>query len=326
MSFGAPWLLLLLLLPAGALIRRWRGKREATILVGDTAALVKLPSTWRQRLHKLPLILRVAAVALLVVAAARPMSTKVTERIKSEGIDIMVTLDVSGSMRARDFKPKDRMFVAKQTTERFIAGRVADRLGLVLFAGNAVTQCPLTVDHAILVQQVEQAQAGMLGDSTAIGMALATAANRLRDAPGKSRVIVLLTDGNNNTGKIDPLTAARLAASLGIKIYAVGVGKRGIAEVPVQGPFGERMVQVQDELDEVALKQIANAGKGKYYRATDKEGLERIFDDIDRMEKTEVEREKATHYADKFEPLLWGGMALLALELLLSGGLLRKVE
>jgi Ca-activated chloride channel family protein len=326
MSFGAPWLLLLLLLPAAVLVRRWRGKREATIVVGDAGPLRKLPATWRQRLHRVPLILRVAAVSLLVLAAARPMSTRVTERIKSEGIDIIVTLDVSGSMRARDFRPNDRMFVAKQTTERFIAGRIADRLGLVLFAGNAITQCPLTVDHAILVQQVEQTQAGMLGDGTAIGMALATAENRLRQAPGKSRVIVLLTDGNNNTGEIDPVTAAKLAGSLGMKIYTIGVGKRGPAEVPVRGPFGEQLVQLPDELDEPLLKQIAQLGHGKYFRATDKKGLERIFDEIDRMEKTEVEREKATHYADKFEPLLWLGMALLALELLLAGGPLRKVE
>ncbi len=322
MSFGAPWLLLLLLLPAAVLVRRWRGKREATILVGDARVLRRLPNTWRERLHRLPLLLRVAAIALLVLAAARPMSSKVTERIKSEGIDIMLTLDVSPSMQARDFRPNDRMFVARATTQRFIESRVADRLGLVIFAAGAVTQCPLTVDHAVLQQQVAQTAAGMLGDGTAIGMAVASAANRLRNAPGKSRVIVLLTDGNNNTGQIDPLTAAKLAASLGIKIYTIGVGKRGPAEVPV----GRGFVQIGDELDEKTLREIARAGQGKYFRATDKESLEKIFDEIDRLEKTEVDREKATHYTDRFEPLVWAGMILLALELLLGGGPLRKVE
>lgn len=325
MSLGAPWLLLLLLLPLLALLRRWRGRSEATVVVGDLQSFGKLPATLRQRLHRLPLLLRLAAVSLLVLAAARPMSEKVTERITSEGIDIVIALDVSGSMRARDFQPRDRMYVAKQTTAKFIEGRIGDRIGLVLFAGKAITQCPLTVDHGVVIQLVEQAQAGMLGDGTAIGMALASAANRLRDAPGKSKVIVLLTDGNNNMGKIDPATAAKLAAALDIKIYAVGAGKRGPAQVPVQGPFGEQMIQITDELDEQALQQIAQAGNGKYFRATDGEGLKRVFDEIDQMEKTKVERGKSTHYTDKYEPFLWLGAFLLALELILGLGPLRKV-
>lgn len=327
MSFGQPWFLLLLLLPLLVLLRRWRGKREATLLVGDASSFRDLPATWRQRLHKLPLILRLLTIAALAVAVARPMAAKVTEHIKSEGIDIMLVLDVSESMRALDFKPDDRIAVAKRVTAKFVEGRVGDRLGLVLFGAEAVTQCPLTVDREVLVQLVGQAQAGMLGDSTAIGMALATAVNRLRDAPGKSRVAVLLTDGNNNTGKIDPLTAARLAKSLKIKIYTIGVGTRGRSVIPVKDGFGrQRLVPIDDQLDEEALKQIAQTGNGKYFRATDAEGFATIFAEIDRMEKTQVEREKATHYQDRFEPLVWVGVVLLLLELLLGGGPLRKVE
>lgn len=325
MTFGLPWVLLLLVLPLLAFLKRLHGKQEATVLVGDARAFADLPRTLRQRLIWLPPLLRMLAVAALIVAAARPMLTKTTENITSEGIDIILTLDVSGSMKAPDFQPRDRMFVAKQLTAQFIEGRIGDRLGLVLFAGKAVTQCPLTIDHGIVVQQVRAAEAGQLGDGTAIGMALASAANRLREAPGESRVIVLLTDGNNNTGKIDPLTAARMAAALKIKIYAVGVGKRGGPTIIDPGGFGRRM-QVTEELDEETLKRVSEAGGGKYFRATDSQGLKAIFDEIDRMEKTEVEREKATHYSDKFEPLLWLGLALLLLELILAGGPLRKVS
>jgi len=325
MSLGAPWLLLLLLLPVGVIALHWRGKRRPTLIVGDARAFEKLPGTVRRSLHRLPMILRLLAIAALIIAAARPMSAKVTERITSRGIDIVIALDVSGSMRAVDFKPRDRLHVAKQVTKKFIEGRIGDRIGLVLFAGKAVTQCPLTVDHEVVVQLVDQAQTGMLGDGTAIGMALASAANRLRDATGESRVIVLLTDGANNTGKIDPVTAARLAGSLDMKVYAVGAGKRGRSEVPVKTAFGTRMVQIPDQLDEAALKQVAEAGNGRYFRATDAEGLARVFAEIDRMEKTEVEREKSTHYTDKFEPLLWLGLVLMLLELALAAGPLRKV-
>ncbi|HPQ71614.1 MAG TPA: VWA domain-containing protein [bacterium] len=325
MTFGLPWVLPLLLLPLLVFIRRLRGKREATLLVGDARAFADLPRSWRQRLTWLPPLLRMLAVAALIFAASRPMLTKTTENITSEGIDIMLTLDVSGSMQAPDFQPRDRMYVAKLLTTQFIEQRIGDRLGLVLFAGKAVTQCPLTVDHGIVVQQVQAAEAGQLGDGTAIGMALASAANRLRDAPGKSRVIVLLTDGNNNTGKIDPLTAARMAAALKTKIYAIGVGRRGAQAVIDPGGFG-RPPQVTEELDEETLKKVAEAGGGKYFRATDAQGLKKIFDEIDRMEKTQVEREKATHFTDKFEPLLWLGLVLLLVELLLAGGPLRKVS
>lgn len=321
MSAEQPWLLALLLLPGALLWLRWRGKRDATLVVGDLDSFARVPVTWRERLHRLPLMLRALALAALVIAVARPLSAKITERITSRGIDIIIALDLSDSMRAMDFDPYDRLTVAKAVTTDFIEGRIGDRIGLVLFGTRAITQCPLTVDHGVVTKLVQQSQPGMLGQATAIGMALSTAVNRLREAPGESRVIVLLTDGNNNTGKIDPITAARLAKALGVKIYTVGVGKRGESYVPIRG----RMVPISDDLDEATLKQVAAEADGKYYRATDAQGLARIFAEIDEMEKTEVEREKSTHFQDKFEPALWAGVGLLLLELLLVGGPLRKV-
>jgi Ca-activated chloride channel family protein len=324
MSLGQPWFLALLVLPLLVYLLRRGGRRDATVLVGDAGSFGGLPATWRERLRSAPLILRLAALSLLAIAATRPMSEKVTERITSEGIDIMLALDVSDSMRALDFKPEDRIAVAKRVSTKFVMDRPGDRLGLVLFGTDAITQCPLTVDHEVLAQLIGQAEPAMLGGSTAIGMGLASAINRLRGAPGKSRVIILLTDGANNAGKIDPVTAARLAKSLGIKIYAIGVGKPGPALVPVKGPFGTRMVQIPDELDEKALQQVAAEGGGKYYRATDAAGMAHIFAEIDQLERTKVEREKASHFQDKYEPVLWFGFALLLLELLLAVGPLRK--
>jgi Ca-activated chloride channel family protein len=324
MSLGQPWFLLLLLAPAVVYLLRRKGTRDATVLVGAAAAFDGLPRGWRQRLRAAPLILRLAALGFLALAATRPMSEKVTERITSEGVDIMLALDVSGSMHALDFNPEDRITVARRVSAQFVLGRPGDRVGLVLFGTDAVTQCPLTVDHEVLVQLISQAEPGMLGDSTAIGMGIAAAVNRLRDAPGKSRIIVLLTDGVNNAGKVDPITAARLAKSLGVKIYAIGVGKVGPAMIPVKGPFGTKLVQIPDELDEKTLRQVAADGGGKYYRATDAAGMARIFAEINEMEKTKVEREKASHFQDKFEPVLWAGLALLLLELGLANGPLRK--
>ncbi|MDP8224217.1 MAG: VWA domain-containing protein [Candidatus Lernaella stagnicola] len=321
MSLQQPWLLILLIVPVLVLIRRWHGRREATIVVGDSRFFAALPVSLRQRLRRLPLLIRVLTIAVLIVTAARPQLEKVTQRITSEGIDIIIALDLSESMRALDFAPKDRLTVAKEVTSDFIEGRLGDRIGLVLFGTRAITQCPLTVDHGVVIQLVQKAQPGMLGPATAIGMAVATATNRLRDAPGKSRVVVLVTDGNNTAGKIDPITAARLAKALGVKIYTVAVGAKGQAIIP--GPAGKRYIG--DELDEDTLREVAREGNGKFYRATDADSLKRIFDEIDQLERTKVEREKSTHYGDRFEPLLWAGVALLMLELLLVGGPLRKV-
>jgi Ca-activated chloride channel homolog len=320
-SLQQPLLLLLLLLPVLVLWRRWRGRREETVIVGDASQFADLPVTWRQRLRRLPLVLRLAVIIVLIVAATRPQLTKVTQRITSQGIDIIIALDLSDSMRSLDFKPKDRLTVAKEVTADFVRGRVGDRIGLVLFGTKAITQCPLTVDHGVVIQLVQKAEAAMLGPATAIGMALATATNRLRDAPGKSRVVVLVTDGNNTAGKIDPITAARLAKAMEVKIYTVAVGAEGPTRIP--GRRGARLIG--DQLDVETLQTVAREGGGKFYRATDADGLKRIFHEIDQLEKTDVEREKSTHYQDRFEPLLWAALAVLALELLMAAGPLRKV-
>ncbi len=321
MSVQQPLLLLLFLLPLAVLVFRWRGRREATVIVGDAAPFATLPKSLRQRLRRVPLIVRTLALIVLIVAVARPQLEKVTQRITSRGIDIVIALDLSDSMRALDFHPKNRLAVAKEVTADFIEGRIGDRIGLVLFGTKAITQCPLTVDHGVVIQLVQKAQPAMLGPATAIGMALATATNRLRDAPGESRVIVLITDGNNTAGKIDPITAARLAKAVGVKIYTVAVGMEGQAHIP--GPRG--VTYIGEELDADTLRQVAKEGGGKFYRATDVGSMKRIFAEIDQLEKTEVEREKSTHYRDRFEPLVWAGVALLVLEMLLAIGPLRKV-
>jgi len=331
-----PWLLLLLLLlPVAIAWLRRRGRREATVVVGDARAFDGLPVTWRQRLRRLPIILRLLVLCLFVVAAARPQGGKTSERVASEGIDIVLTLDMSGSMQAVDVEPgvprrrwdelKTRVETAKAVTADFIVGREGDRLGLVLFGESAVTQCPLTIDREVVTGMVQAAELGMLGDRTAIGEAIGVSVNRLREAPGKSRVIVLLTDGNNNTGDLDPVTAAGLAKTYDIKIYAIGVGSRDEAYVRVDTFFGPDYRRMPDLLDEQTLQKAADATGGKYFRATSGQALEKIFAEIDQLEKTEVERERTTRYQDRFAVFLWLGLGLLLLETLLVTGPLRKV-
>lgn len=330
-----PWLLLLLLLPLLVAWLRRRGRRSATLIVGDAGAFDNLPVTWRQRLRWLPIVLRLLVLCLFIVAAARPQGGRTSERIASEGIDIVLTLDMSGSMQAIDVEPgvprrrwdelKTRFETAKTVTADFISQREGDRLGLVFFGENAVTQCPLTIDREVAIQMVKAAELGMLGDRTAIGEAIGVAVNRLREAPGKSRVLVLLTDGNNNTGDLDPVTAAGLAKTFGIKIYAIGVGSRDEAYVKVDTFFGQDYRQMQDLLDEETLQKVADATSGKYFRATSGKALESIFAEINQLEKTEVERERSTHYQDRFAFFLWLGLGLLLLETLLVTGPLRKV-
>jgi len=271
-------------------------------------------------------LLRALALLLLVFVLAGPRlgSTKVTTH--SEGIDIVLALDISGSMRALDFPPGDRLAAAKQVARRFIEGRAGDRIGLVVFASESYTQCPLTTDYGVLLSLLDQVQIGDIQDGTAIGMAIGNALNRLKEIPGKSRVIVLLTDGMNNTGALEPLTAAGLARSLGVKIYTVGAGTRGMAPYPFDDPiFGRRIRQVQVDLDERTLQAIADSTGGLYFRATDLPTLEQIYTRIDELEKTEVEQEEFVEYRDIGAPLLWPALALVLLELALGFTWLRRL-
>jgi Ca-activated chloride channel family protein len=323
--FEHPWLLLLfLLVPPVVWFSRRRGRRRSVayssldLLLGAglEAAAWKRYGT---------LALRLAVLALVIVGLARPQTGRSKHTEYAEGIDIMLVLDTSGSMQAQDFEPKNRLHVAKEVVKEFIAKRKQDRIGLVVFAADAITQCPLTLDYTLLTKLVDTVDFGMLDDGTAIGVALATACNRLRSSEAKSRVVVLLTDGQNNAGMVDPTTAARVAASLGIKVYTVGVGTRGRAPMPIDDPvFGRRMVSVDVNIDEPTLNRIAELTDGHYFRATDREELVEIYDRIDQMEKSKVESETYVEYTDRYLWFVLPALGLLILELGLGHTLLRE--
>jgi Ca-activated chloride channel family protein len=237
----------------------------------------------------------------------------------------MLVLDTSSSMQAEDFKPRNRLHVAKAVVKDFISKRTNDRIGLVVFSAQAISQCPLTLDYDVLRDLVDRVDFGILEDGTAIGVALATACNRIKDSASKGRVVVLLTDGRNNMGMISPLTAAKVAKSLGVKVYTVGVGTTGVAPVPVRDPlFGRRTVPMEVQLDEETLKQIAETTEGEYFRATDAEELKQIYDRIDELEKTKIETKTYTSYTDKFSLFIIPALVLLVLELWLGDGLIRR--
>jgi Ca-activated chloride channel family protein len=275
------------------------------------------------RLH-LPFYARLLALACVAVALARPQLGYSWEESLTEGMDIEIVLDVSGSMGAEDFQPKNRLEVAKKVVKDFVAGRTGDRIGMVMFAGGAVTRAPVTTDHAMLNAMIDAVALNTLPDGTAIGVALANAASRLKDSPAKSRVIVLVTDGVNNAGAIDPASAAAVCQGLGIKVYTVGVGTTGMVPFPtlVEDSFGRRSVRhqlVSVSLDEPLLRAIAARTGGRYFRATDRDSLARIFDDIDRLEKTQMRVKRYVRYREAFQPFAWAGFALLLLPLAAAG-------
>ena len=257
--------------------------------------------------------LRATAFAGLVVAIAQPRSGAHAERVNSEGIDIALTIDISSSMLAEDFQPQNRMEVAREKLKRFVLGRTTDRVGLVAFSGEALTQVPLTTDYPVVIAAIDNLQVGQLEDGTAIGTAIATAANRLRNSPGRSRVMVLLTDGENNRGAIDPRTAAQAAGAFGIRIYTIGVGTEGMAPVPVgRGLFGLRYENRPVKIDEPLLTEIASTTGGRYFRAKDAAALQSIYEQIDRLERSAVEAKAFIRYTERFRwPLVVGMLALL---------------
>jgi Ca-activated chloride channel family protein len=301
---------LLLLLPVWWVWRRRR--RKDAIVFSRTSVLASGPSTgsW---IPKAIFLLRNVALASLIVALARPRSGAHVETQTSEGINIVLAIDLSSSMLALDFRPANRIEVAKQKVKQFISRRTSDRIGVVAFAGEALTQVPLTTDYPVVMQAVSNLQAGQLEDGTAIGTAIATAANRLRDAPGKSRVMIILTDGVNNRGAVDPLTAAKAAAAYGIKIYGIGVGSVGMAPVPVgRNAAGGLNYQYQPvEIDEGLLTNIARMTGGRYFRARDAAALQNIYAYIDQMERAPVHSSTVVRYRELFRwPLLLGILAL----------------
>ena len=267
---------------------------------------------------------RVLAILFLVLALARPQSSTSWQTYNSEGIDIMLALDISGSMLARDFKP-NRIDAAKDVAAQFITGRTHDNIGLVIFAGESFTMCPMTTDHAVLLNLLKDVQCGMIADMTAIGDGLATAVNRIKDGPAKSKTIILLTDGTNNAGDIAPVTAAQIAKSFGIRVYTIGVGTQGTAPYPVQTPYGIEYQNIPVEIDEVTLKQIASTTGGEYFRATNKDVLKNIFSEIDKLEKTKLTVTEFSRREENFMP--WAMMALILLicEIVLRNTLLRNI-
>jgi Ca-activated chloride channel family protein len=315
------WLLLLLALPPLA----WAHHRRASF---GALTYSRLPAGGRSRgawrLH-LPFYARLLALACLVLALARPQLGYAWEESLTEGIDIQLVLDISGSMGAEDFQPKDRLTVAKQVVKEFIAGRPGDRIGVTIFSGSAMTRAPLTTDRDMLGSIVDAVELNSLPDGTAIGVALASAAARLKDSQAKTKVVVLVTDGANNAGAIDPISAAALCKGLGLKVYTIGVGSAGRVPVPlpVQDPITGQTVtrrfMMNVPVDENLLRQIAGRTGGQFFRATDREGLRRIFRSIDQLEKTPLQVKRYVRYREAFPPLVWAGLALLLLPLATAG-------
>jgi Ca-activated chloride channel family protein len=266
------------------------------------------------------------SLGLAIIALARPQKGTESEEVLTEGIDIVMALDASSSMAAEDFKPQNRFHVAKLVAGRFIEGLKHDRVGLVVFAAKAYSRCPLTLDYGVLLNVLNNAELGAIEDGTAIGNALATCLNRLRESKAKSKVIILLTDGVNNRGEIQPIDAAEIARTLGIKIYTIGVGSTGIARIPIDDPVYRRTyVNMQVEIDEASLKKIAETTHGIYYRATDRPSLEKIFEDIGSLEKTKIEVKTYTHYNERYQDFLLPAMVLIFLSTLLVNTKFAKI-
>ncbi|WP_195497523.1 vWA domain-containing protein [Alistipes senegalensis] len=327
MHFASPyylWLLTLLVPMIGYYV--WRTLQGgAAIRISSVAGVVRAPKTVRYYLRHLPFALRAAAFALLVVALARPQDVEQNVRTNTEGIDIMLAIDVSGSMLARDFKP-DRITAAKEVAGSFIAHRYGDRIGLVAFAGEAFTQSPLTTDQSTLQTLLARIRSGLIEDGTAIGNGLATAINRLRESEAKSKVIILLTDGVNNRGEIAPLTAAEIAKAQGIRVYTIGVGTEGMAPYPAIDMFGNiTFVNQKVEIDEKTLTAISDMTGGKYFRATDKAKLKAIYDEINQLEKSKVEVTEHVSYHELYLAWVLAALGLLLAEFLLANLVLKRI-
>lgn len=325
MTFADPeWLWLLALVPVVGLVEWWRNRQRVGLRFSNVRLADAVPSTWAQRLRWLPTALRMGVLALGIVALARPQETDVIREQYAEGIDIMLVLDTSTSMRAEDFDP-NRFEAARAVASEFIDNRVSDRVGLIVFAAKAYTQTPLTLDYNFLQRMLDEVQVGVIEDGTAIGTALAMATNRLKSTEAQSKVIIVLTDGQNNRGEIDPVTAAEVAETMGVRVYSIGVGTRGEAPFVVDHPFtgqSRRMMPVQ--IDEDMLRTVAQQTGGRYFRATSKEGLRTVYEEIDQLEKTEIEERVYTDRDERYPLFLWPAFGLLCIEVLLSTTVLRR--
>ncbi len=293
--------------------------------ISTTSPFAAMPRSWKQYLRHFLFVLRLGALGCLIIVLARPQMKDKWSTSSTEGTDIVLSLDISGSMYARDFEPS-RVDAAKAVAARFIQGRESDNIGLVIFAGESLTGMPMTVDRAQLLGYLDGVQIGMLEDGTAIGDGIATSLNRLKEGKAKSKSIILLTDGSNNTGVVAPLSAAEVAKEMGVKIYTIGIGTNGMAPYPVQNPFGRIEYQPQKvEIDEATLKSIASNTGGKYFRATDNRALEQIFSEIDALEKTQMDVKVFSHTEDNYMLWAWLAFGLFAFEMLLRYLFLRPI-
>lgn len=314
------FLYLLLLIPLIIVWHVWqRNKQQASLSISTTSAFTNGQKSFIPKLRPLLIVFRVTAFALITVALARPRTTDISSKTKkSEGIDIILAMDVSTSMDARDFKP-NRLEASKDVAIDFIEGRPSDRIGVVVYAAESFTQTPLTTDHKIVKNSIKDIRFGLIEDGTAIGMGLATAVNRLKESKAKSKVIILLTDGENNRGQIDPVTAAEIAKQFNIRTYTIGVGTKGKAPFPTKDFFGrDVLVDVEVNIDEDLLKKIADMTGGKYFRATNQEKYEAIYEEINELEKTILEELKYYNYDEKYGLLVLIAGGLLFLEMLLK--------
>lgn len=326
LSFAHPKMLyLLLLIPAFVAWYIFRQKdSRASLQMSTLMPFGNAPTSIRVYLRHLPFALRMVALALIVLVLARPQSFNVTQNIETEGIDIMIALDISTSMLAQDFSP-DRFEAAKDIAIQFVSGRRNDRIGLVIFAGESFTMCPLTTDLRTVANQFKDVKMGLIEDGTAIGVGLATAVARLKESDAQSKVVILLTDGVNNKGEVAPLTAADIAKTFGVRVYTVGVGTHGTAPYPIQTPFGTQMQSMKVEIDEDVLEEIANITGGQYFRATDGKGLVKVYEQIDQLEKTKIEVIETTRKSEEFTRYAILAILLLGLDILLRTTVLRSV-
>ena len=322
-TFGQPWFLLLLIVVPVLIV--WyvlkNNRRQASIIISDVSA--KGLRSWKTSFRHLPFVLRLLAIILIIAAIARPQTMFDEQNAEGEGVDIVLCIDVSGSMTAQDLTP-NRLEAAKNVAIDFVNKRLTDRIAIVIFSGESFTQCPLTTDHDVLISAIENIRNGLLEDGTAIGSGLGTSVDRLRTSKSKSKVVILLTDGENNGGLIDPQTAKEIAKAFQIKVYTIGVGTDGYAPQPVNTPMGVVMQQGKVSIDEKLLKEIAKETGGKYFRAKDNAGLSGIYDEINSLEKSKVEISTRTRYTEKFFPFVLAALALLFLEMLLKFMVFRK--
>lgn len=323
------FLLLLLLIPYLVWYIKFRKRTEATMTVSDTWMLKDAPQSLRQRLHWVPMMLRCITLTLVVIILARPQSHNAWDERTVEGIDIMLAMDVSTSMLAEDLQP-NRIEAAKSVAQSFISNRPNDNIGMTIFAGEAFTQCPMTTDHTSLLNLLKNvrtdiASRGLIEDGTAIGMGLANAITRLKDSKAKSKVVILLTDGSNNSGDISPLTSAEIAKSLGIRVYTIGVGTNGTAKYPMPVAGGVQYVRIPVEIDSQTLSKIATTTDGHFYRATNTSELKKCYEDIDKLERTKLNVKKFSKRYEAFQPFAIAALITLLLEVLLRLTVFRRI-